>query len=221
MKNCSGFSLIELLIVLVILGVLSALAVPNLLAARRAANEASAIASIKSFLNAEHVYYAAQGTFTSPGQLYAEHYISDDFGTLEYSALPPSGAPPAEEAEGSDVDDSNNQDVMPEEDPMEFVAYESYFTKAGYQFKMVPTEVVAFIDTFGRFDLVVSEFYMVAQPLSDIMPSTFKTGVRSFYIDSISNQPFTVEADTDGGLPECIDEETGEPNYENCEQVVN
>ena len=41
-QNETGFSLIELLIVIVIIGIIAAIAVPNLLASRRAANEGAA-----------------------------------------------------------------------------------------------------------------------------------------------------------------------------------
>ena len=37
-----GFSLVELLVVLIIIAIVAAIAIPNLLASRRAANEASA-----------------------------------------------------------------------------------------------------------------------------------------------------------------------------------
>ena len=66
-KNSSGFSLLELLIVVAVIGILLALAVPNLRTARRTANEASAIASVKSLIGAEALYFSSYGYQTNYG----------------------------------------------------------------------------------------------------------------------------------------------------------
>lgn len=62
MKDQKGFSLVELLVVVIIIAIIAAIAIPSLLASRRAANEASAIAGLRTIHGAQATYLATAGT---------------------------------------------------------------------------------------------------------------------------------------------------------------
>jgi type IV pilus assembly protein PilA len=57
-RRNEGFTLIELLIVIAVIAILAALAIPNLIGSRKAANETSAIAQLRAIVTAEESYKA-------------------------------------------------------------------------------------------------------------------------------------------------------------------
>jgi prepilin-type N-terminal cleavage/methylation domain-containing protein len=104
-KTQKGFTLIELLIVIAVIAILAAIAIPNLLASRKAANESSAVGSLRTLVSAQETYRSRQNppTYgaladlntaglidsvlaagTKSGYDFAEAAVTDD--TYEYTA---------------------------------------------------------------------------------------------------------------------------------------
>src|SRR3984885_5582230 len=70
MKSNRGFSLLELLIVVAIILIIATIAIPSLLRSRQAAQEASAVAQVRTINTAEVTYLSSnQGTYGSVPEL--------------------------------------------------------------------------------------------------------------------------------------------------------
>ncbi|MEO5857861.1 MAG: prepilin-type N-terminal cleavage/methylation domain-containing protein [Pyrinomonadaceae bacterium] len=66
MKNQKGFSLIELLVVVIIIAIIAAIAIPSLLASRRAANQSATVANLRTVVSADATHASlAQGNYAA------------------------------------------------------------------------------------------------------------------------------------------------------------
>lgn len=73
-KKQDGFSLIELLIVMVILGILMIITFPYVRKAKEAAEDGNAFASMKTILSAQYNYYSQNARYASLQELNNSQY---------------------------------------------------------------------------------------------------------------------------------------------------
>ena len=82
MKAVHGFSLVEVLIVVAIIAILAAIAIPSLLTSKQAANEAAAIEGCRTVGSAEISYAATNNQqYTTLESLVSGQYLDSRFST--------------------------------------------------------------------------------------------------------------------------------------------
>ncbi len=64
MNKKSGFTLIELMVVVAIIAIIAAIAIPNLLRSRMQSNESAAVGNLRTIIGAEAAYHSANAGYT-------------------------------------------------------------------------------------------------------------------------------------------------------------
>ncbi len=78
-RTRSGFTLIELMLVVAVIAILMAMAIPAFYSSRKHANEVSAIASLRAFSTSENVYRLRYGAYATLPDMIAANCVDDSY----------------------------------------------------------------------------------------------------------------------------------------------